>query len=929
MLDSSENNKIIKMVQTLLVSSTDNGVATPEAILAQVKLVLSINPLWKNADTEFLVDELVRRNSISSGEFRKLENNKDHIIWYSKEQKEHRPYWQRYRWLLEESLPWAAIKKIDEITDSVLADLESPKRDGQWDRRGLVVGHVQSGKTSNYTGLICKAADAGYKIIVVLAGLHNNLRAQTQTRLDEGFLGYETNPELVNDLGSLRKIGVGKIDGDARLRPQWVTTRLESGDFKASVAQNLGVTPEERPWLFVVKKQTTVLKSLLKWLREHVADSTDPDTGLKRISNLPLLIIDDEADNASVDTGEQYYDLNGKPDLKHEPKTINKLIRQVLHTFNKKAYVGYTATPFANIFIHEKGATHNEGPDLFPSAFIYNIPAPSNYIGPAKVFGKAFEQGRAKGLPLTEFVSDHCDETGKLGWIPDKHNKIHQPAYPNEENLPPSLIKAIDCFILACAARNIRGMRNKHSSMLIHVTRFQNVQNHLKDVIELYIQRVKQRFQRGIDQQRTLDRLEFLWKNNFTPKTAKINTTGLFEHLPINQWHEIRNEIATVIEDIEVKAVNGSARDALDYIDSIDPKRVIAIGGDKLARGLTLEGLVTSYFLRASKMYDTLMQMGRWFGYRDGYVDVCRLFTTPDLIEWFEHITDAAEELREEFEYMSQTGGTPIDYGLRVKSHPTLLVTARVKMRNAQEMQLSFSGESVETVAFEMAPEKVLSNFEAFKKLFKAMKTGKSAPVISTESGEIKWSGHIWEGISSELVSDFLLGYSSHERSYKANPELIRGFIEEMNRIGELERWNVAIINGSSKRICKFDSLEIAQAVRQDRNSSENRYSIGRLLSPKDEAIDLTIEEWDFALSKTKETNPSTSIPNGPNIRFAKTIYRGKAAEGLLLIYLVENKNSSLPENNPFVGFGVSFPASKSGTKVKYVVNNTGREEYV
>ena len=150
--------------------------------------------------------------------------------------------------------------------------------------------------------------------------------------------------------------------------------------------------------------------------------------------------------------------------------------------------------------------------------------------------------------------------------------------------------------------------------------------------------------------------------------------------------------MARVVSDISVREINGTAGDVLDYdAHHATGLNVIAIGGDKLARGLTLEGLTISYFLRASRMYDTLMQMGRWFGYRPGYLDLCRLYTTPDLAEWFQHITEASEELRQEFDHMVAVGGTPKQYGLRVKSHPALMVTSRVKMRHGTELQLSFA----------------------------------------------------------------------------------------------------------------------------------------------------------------------------------------------------------------------------------------------
>ena len=254
-----------------------------------------------------------------------------------------------------------AVDALDKSTDQILGWMEDPDRAGAWDRRGLVVGHVQSGKTANYSGLICKAADSGYKIIVFLAGLHNNLRSQTQIRLEEGFLGYETS--ATGDIVKL--IGVGEHGRDFEIKPNCATNRTNNGDFNTKIAKHLAITPEQRPWLFVVKKHKVVLERLLKWIRGHVADATD-EHGKRFVSNLPLLLIDDEADHASVDTGEQHIGADGNPDEDHEPKAINSRIRKILNTFAKKAYVGYTATPFANIFIHRQNETPEEGPDLFP-----------------------------------------------------------------------------------------------------------------------------------------------------------------------------------------------------------------------------------------------------------------------------------------------------------------------------------------------------------------------------------------------------------------------------------------------------------------------------------------------------------------------------------------------------------------------------------
>ncbi|MBU1705990.1 Z1 domain-containing protein [Patescibacteria group bacterium] len=712
-IGEANKQSVVKMVQEMLQRSSDKSSITPSLIALNIEMVLGIMPEWKvDLDREAVSDELIRRFSIWIGKDSLLVNNEGHEPWLKPERKREWRYWQRYREWQEKRLPWAAVEKLDASTDEILGLLEDPERKGAWDRRGLVVGHVQSGKTGNYTGLICKAADAGYKIIIVLAGMHNNLRSQTQMRLDEGFLGFETSP-LHED--NVRVIGVGEIDTDFTIRPNYATNRSEKGDFSTKSSKNLGISPEQRPWLFVVKKNKTVLERLYKWINNHVANTTDAESGRKLVTHLPLLIIDDEADNASVDTGENVVNQDGIPDEEHQPTAINRLIRKILHSFQRKAYVGYTATPFANIFIHERGATAEEGDDLFPSAFISNLAAPSNYIGPARVFGLSSTDNPQAGLPLVKKINDHCTDDCKTGWMPLKHRNGHKPRHHSEHGMPDSLQEAIDVFLLVCAIRNLRGQKDEHSSMLVHVTRFNAVQKDVHEQVETYLCHIKQRLHRKIDHKTILQRLESLWEKDFIPTTNRMcqEWPDLVNVKPVT-WQQIEETLPDVVDELSVRMINGTAKDALDYADSAGGLKVIAIGGDKLARGLTLEGLCVSYFLRASRMYDTLMQMGRWFGYRPGYLDLCRLYTTSDLIEWFKHIADAAEELREEFDIMADTGSTPREYGLKVKSHPVLLVTSRLKMRSAKSLWLSFSGSIVETVSLFKERSIVEKNFQAF-----------------------------------------------------------------------------------------------------------------------------------------------------------------------------------------------------------------------
>lgn len=939
MTSQGEANKasVIKVVQELLLDETDRSLITPALIATKIELALMMKPVWgADLDHDAVAEELIRRFSVWRGHDSWLENKVGHVAWLTPERKTDWRYWQRYREFQEARMAWDAVDGLDKSSDRILGMLEDPRRKGPWDRRGLVVGHVQSGKTGNYTGLVCKAADAGYKIIIVLAGLHNNLRTQTQIRLDEGFLGFETNPSAEG----MRLIGVGTIDQDPSIRPNYATNRTEKGDFLASNVKNLGVSPEALPWLFVVKKNKTVLARLLKWIHTHVADALEPESGRKVVTHLPLLIIDDEADHASVDTGAEVLDADGNADEDHQPTAINGLIRRILHAFQRKAYVGYTATPFANIFIHERGVTTEAGPDLFPAAFIHNLGAPSNYIGPARVFGLQNGDERVGCLPLVRTVDDHCSKDGISGWMPPRHKNTHSPSHEHESALPKSMRDAIDAFILACAARQVRGQKGQHSSMLIHVTRFNAVQLEVHARVEHYVRSIDQRLSRRIDHRSVLERLSTLWANDFETTTATMADTvpdaGPF---PACTWNQICIVLPLVVSEISVRVINGTAGDVLDYADAAGGLKVIAIGGDKLARGLTLEGLCTSYFLRASRMYDTLMQMGRWFGYRPGYLDLCRLYTTDDLSEWFEHIADASEELRDEFDTMVESGGTPRDYGLKVVSHPVLMVTSRLKMRSAKSLFLSFSGHVIETVALHRQQRQIASNFAAFNDLIASMGPGTPNPVQPRPGREERWSGVRWDRVSHERIVDFLGSFLTHPEAMKANSLLLSEFIVKMAKVNELTEWTVAVIGGGqSENTVAVAGVQVQRAKRTAKSATVDRQSIGRLLSPKDEGIDLGIEAWEAALAETRrvwkddpdrrKSQTEPDVPGGPQMRRV----RGHGAwgvpahpeRGVLLLYLldVEVTPDEPAASIPVVAFGISFPGSSSGTKVEYKVNN-------
>jgi hypothetical protein len=941
MATTSQDNqqKVIKFVQELLLNEEDRTIITPSLISHKIDMVLGLSPTWAEGlgRTE-VTDELIRRFSLWIGQDTILRSDTDHERWLGAARKKNWRYWQRYREWLERTLSIKAVEGLDLSTDAVLGLLEDPAREGSWDRRGLVVGHVQSGKTGHYTGLICKAADAGYKIIIVLAGLHNNLRSQTQMRLDEGFLGYETTP--VPD--DSRITGVGEIDGDPGIRPNYATNRSNAGDFSTRIARNLGISPEQRPWLFVVKKNKTVLERLYSWIRNHVANVHDPDTGRRIVTHLPLLMIDDEADHASVDTGEQVFDAEGKPDEEHQPTVINRLIRRILHSFARSAYVGYTATPFANIFIHERGVTRQEGSDLFPAAFIINLAAPSNYIGPTRLFGLSTDADEEAGLPLLRPVADYTTSDGRGGWMPQQHRNGHVPYYDGQDQLPPTLREAIGAFLLACALRQLRGQQHEHASMLVHVTRFNVVQASVHRQVVEHIGQLRQRLTRGIDQEEVLSDLEHLWQHDFLPTTAVTQQRypDLVPALSFT-WNDIVQILPDIISDIQVRMIHGTAKDALDYAEHQGAGlKVIAIGGDKLARGLTLEGLCVSYFLRASRMYDTLMQMGRWFGYRPGYLDVCRLYTTSELSDWFRHIADAAEELREEFDLMAASGATPRAYGLKVQAHPVLMVTSRLKMRTARNLMLSFSGQLLETVALYRDPSVLDRNLQATTRLLANLGSPENDPLRVRDGTRQQWQGSLWEDVPASEVVDFLTAYRTHPEAHKVNSTLLAEFIQSMVGVGELTRWTVVLIGGrDGKSLALRKDVTVRMLQRSAHNTLDDRYSIGRLMSPRDEAIDLDEAAWKAALALTQSTwradpargqsSGEPDTPNGPAVRavrgFGAEGVPARPDKGVLFLYALDPLKADLDftaATPPVIAFALSFPGSNAGLKVEYKINN-------
>ena len=887
-----------------------------KAVASDIEINNAINDvktIYKDIDENALKDELLAKYSTKVDSHQILEGKDRRKPWlkqFRADKKSNWNFWNRYKDYLskDKNFSGAAISQIDSITDDVVDHLFNPQiKNIEIDKKGLVVGQVQSGKTANYTGLICKAADAGFGIIVVLAGIHNNLRSQTQNRLDEGFLGFDTQFSRKADAGKFYKIGVGKYTEYHGAVANSITTSAEKGDFTKKSADSLGINFETpTPILLVVKKNVSVLKRIVAWLQ-----SVSPD---KRIDSKAILMVDDEADNASINTNKKDED----------PTKINDNIRRILNKFTRSAYVGYTATPFANIFIPLKAD------DLFPRDFIINIPAPSNYIGPEKVFGTSavLKEGNDDILPIVNTIDDFEH------FVPEGHKKDTEK--PSFDDIPESLKTAIKCFIVTCAIRIARGQEKKHNSMLIHITRFQVWQNTIKDLIDELFNFYKQEIE--ADNLVIMEEFRCIFEEDsgtyksyctVTDEILHSSLKNIDRNIKTHTWNEIQPLLFKAVQKIEVMSINGSSADALKYYDNEENGiSVIAVGGDKLSRGLTLEGLSVSYFLRASKMYDTLMQMGRWFGYRPGYVDLCRLFTSAELNDWFRHITQASEELREEFNYLYESGGTPDNYALKVRTHPGCLqITSLSKRRYTKDVQVSWSGRLVETYQLQKDKSVCKSNLYA------------ADDFISKLGIAERPAGHaecfLWRSVSSDDVCDFLRKFKVGKNLVKVNLDLICEYIQALNKENELTNWSVALMSRAScqngAEYTFSNGMTVNSFLRnRAKETTADSYCIRKnhiVGNQQDEFIDLdskTINDAFKYTTKVKSEKKEDWKYDFPSPEIVRNRFR-RATNPLLMLYPLDAHGADEAyshSDDPIIGLVMAFPAStQDDLAISYTVN--------
>ncbi|MBN7285791.1 endonuclease [Vibrio cholerae] len=798
-------------------------------------------------------------------------------------------YWKRYeKLLLNNGLPRDVITGTDIVTDKILGRLGNPQEHSSWDRRGMVVGHVQSGKTLNYTSLICKAADAGYRLIIVVAGIHNNLRNQTQIRIDEGFIGRDTGKTADKKSGNAKHvIGVGHFDPNRTP----VSLTNTSRDFNKSTAStNTSEIDSYRvPVVLVIKKNHKTLENLLEWLRDNSA------RGDNEMIDQPMLLIDDEADNASINT-------------KYSNQLVTKIngqIRDLLKMFHRSCYVGYTATPFANIFIDpdDNHDVHKE--DLFPKDFIIGLDAPTNYFGPKKIF--------IDGLPDDEeptwlrCISDNED------LLPIKH-KIEHEIY----QLPDSLMFALRAFLLSRAIRNLRGQSSSHCSMLVNASRFTRVQTQLKNRLHEALERIQNALRLNSSLTMALKDPEI--KALFDVWEAEYQDTEF-------DWDEIQKTVFDAIASAKVVEVNSKANE-LDYSNTGDRgQTVIAVGGFSLSRGLTLEGLTVTWFLRNTMMYDTLMQMGRWFGYRNGYEDLCRIWMPDDAIDWYAFIANAAEELHDELKIMEQAKATPEDFGLAVRSHPaSLLVTAKNKMGAGREVTtlVGLSNRFIETAKVSIDPKELNANLDIAKKLISKLHQA----IFKVE--DTQW-GLLLRDVPIQYIDEFLAGWSNTPESVITETGPVRSYLSA-RKGDELALWDLLI--PSLQKGAKDNTLGVSIIpTNRSINLDDLKGGYMSFSGKKMRVASRGIEKAGVEPSKAQAAENAYD----KNGNYPDSIYRQVRDKPLFILHFVKPKAPKGKEGDdrvalipsyPVVAWGVSLPVSKNASeKVAYIVNTQRYKE--
>jgi hypothetical protein len=754
-------------------------------------------------------------------------------------------HWKCLQGVLRAEPRWEAQQEESLANESlrVLRHLPDPTSRAPFQGRGLVVGYVQSGKTANYTAVAARAVDAGYRIVIVLSGIHDSLRNQTQKRLERELTGHQ----------------VGILSGTERNR-EWISLTTPTEDFRE---QDARILQSNAPFLAVVKKNVVVLQKLDSWLK----------SAERHLAKMPMLVIDDEADQASINTKG-----NRDPTVSDEeendenlaPSPTNALIRSILARAEKAAYIAYTATPFANILINPEAVDRRVGVDLFPKDFVIQLPRPKGYTGTEELFGVS-----AQGREVLQTVPD--DDVKALR-APPRRKKAEVTIRRDNEALPNSLADALISFCLAGAVRNLRGCAGKAHTMLVHVSQRTADQERIADAIRSQVDLWCEAARQG-------QRLEVVFGPVWDKMKAGVDTSDADEI--------ILHAAFKVLHEIVVLELNSATGENLEYEEK-PGRQIVAVGGNRLSRGLTLEGLTVSYFLRTATMCDTLLQMARWYGFRRGYEDLIRLWTTDGIARWFSELALVEQSLRDSIVSLARAGRRPDQMAIRLRAHSELLLTARNKSATALPQPDSWSGEHPQTVLLPLSSvAKLKANLDLADKFISEI-----SPLVRCHGGLLA------RDVSPGTIAAFLRAYQVHDDIVVFRSDLIADWIMERASVDELMDWSVFVPSPANGRLITLGGKEVG-LVRRKRVSSE---SIGILTDPAHEGVDL---------------------PNGPDgYKRDSGAYDAEAmraarpaTQGLLIIYPLDPEYLHVPQSSAVIALALSLPQT-SDADATWIVNS-------
>lgn len=833
-------------------------------------------------DYQYVLDDALATLSVSFGESYFVESDEKLIPWFESYYKDLGvTRWDRYAAYLKNKKGFAP-SVINAMKENLfkITDLLGDPNGTNFERKGLVVGDVQSGKTANYIGLMNLATDAHYKLIIILTGTTNTLREQTQIRIEDGLGKESQNPKGVSALND--------IDYQEFLSPVYLTSKER--DFTKSAGQSTALSLEQTkvPIVIVTKKNSSALKNIYEWLVEY-SQIKNHD-----YINSSLLLIDDEADFASVNTRKE----------DESPTAINSRIRNILNLFTRSSYVGFTATPFANIFIDPESIDEMGRQDLFPRDYIYVLGESSDYLGVQRIFSEKAD----KANMLIKIA-----ESEVTNYLELKHKK-ETPF----NNLSPSMIHAINLFFIANVIRDLRGSKASHRSMLLNLSVYTSMHQKVKDVVMEYVHKLQKeiRLYGKLPIQEALEREEIRsLKKSFEKEYSSLEEGYTFTNILKNMNDSVYR--------IKVAIVNKDNKEVDYLLNEKEGERVIVIGGFALARGLTLEGLIISFYWRNSVMYDSLLQMGRWFGYRPGYEDLVRIFMTDDVISDFKFIALATEELKDDLEVNANRGLTPRDFGIKVRSGQTgLIITARNKMRTGSKIITSanFNKEIIEMLAISVEDKELnMKNISFIKEFVTQHKELLSDELNPDKPGEVM--GLV--GVDKAHVIQFLKRFIPINAS-RFDSELITKWLNA-NDSKVLNNWDFVFINGrDGKEIFDYGFGITGQSnkrtmVKVDGHIGIYKNKNSRLGSPSDGKFGLTRKQVNSVRKKYKE-NVKSIVQKS---YFDANIKRNP----IIAIYSVvpydsDEENKPLTDYPiPFISVGIPDLGTGKSKFVNYTVN--------